>query len=869
MTGAPFQPIDFLALNDALLNRAEHLVPEWLPGGAFRGHEYVCGSLSGGKGESCSVNITTGKWADFAGDDSGGDLISLYAAIHGLNQGQAARELMGQMGMLPVAEQHAAPRPAPASSAPPWDDDDPGPLPPEGGGPAQQKEKRRSLWEPIVPVPDGVTLPDFERLTHWVHGKPSRWWTYRQGAQLLGYVVRFDKPDGRKEVMPLTWCVDTSDDRGTRKWHWKQWDEPRPLYLPRGQLPADPRARPVLLVEGEKCADAGDQLQTDGQALADEFDLVTWPGGGKAWARAGWEPLRGRVVYLWPDADAKHEPLSKAEREAGTDPASKPLLPEFKQPGVRTMASIGKLLMAEFGCEVYLVPTPKPGTVADGWDLSDAVQAGEGMDSVRARIRGARVFVPPDEAVRAAAKPTPPGAGAGGDEDDHFAWRAKLLETAQGATKACRENVVLALDGLDMGEGRARLPGIAQAQGIIAYNEFTNDLVKLKATPWGSPAGVWEEVDELLLGEWLVREHFLPPMPRGMLEEAVRVVAYRHRYHPVRQYLQGLKWDGTRRLHTWLERAVLEEGSLSESGADDVRLRKYLARAGTWFIQGMCARAMTPGVKFDYMLILEGKQGRRKSTLLATLAGDWFADTGLVLGEKDSYQQLQGRWLYEFPELDAFSKADVTKIKAFIASVADYFRASFDKRARDYPRQLVFGGTTNEDHYLTDPTGNRRFWPVTVTRDSIDIEWVTANRDQLFAEAMQRLADGKRMHPTPDEERELFEPQQRQRAVENAIESAILRWLSDNPDGQQCSSISLIEVLAKIGIGVEKLGPGRFHEKQAAAALRRLGWTERRSSLPGRPRLYFKPDPAGDATAGRKTPTQGKDDDGGLDGLPF
>ncbi len=273
-------------------------------------------------------------------------------------------------------------------------------------------------------------------------------------------------------------------------------------------------------------------------------------------------------------------------------------------------------------------------------------------------------------------------------------------------------------------------------------------------------------------------------------------------------------------------------------------LQAYLARVGTWFLQGMCARVMEPGCKFDYMLILEGAQGMRKSTLFRALAGDYFADTGLVLGDKDSYQQLQGRWLYEFAELDAFGKAEVTKIKSFVASASDYFRASFDRRARDYPRQLVFGGSTNEVHFLTDTTGNRRWWPLTVTR-IIDIEWVLENRDQLFAEAMVRWRSGAHMHPTPEEERNLFEPQQQARMVENAIEASIGRWLYDNPEGQLVDEVALVELLGKVGIGIERLGPGRYHEKQAAAALRRLGWTEARSSKPGRPRVYRRPQNSG------------------------
>jgi predicted P-loop ATPase len=194
------------------------------------------------------------------------------------------------------------------------------------------------------------------------------------------------------------------------------------------------------------------------------------------------------------------------------------------------------------------------------------------------------------------------------------------------------------------------------------------------------------------------------------------------------------------------------------------------------------------------------------------------------------------------------SRSEVTRVKAFISSQTDRFRATFDRRPKDYPRQCVFVGTTNEDHYLTDPTGNRRFWPVRVTRH-IDLQWMRDNREQLLAEAVKCLDDGEVFYPSPDEQRSLFEPQQQQRAVENAIESAIGRYLHDEQqrvpmggdNGTLLNEVTLVELLNKVGIGIEKLGPGRFHEKQAAGALRKLGWVEARSSKPGRPRVYRRP----------------------------
>lgn len=886
MAERPTDPIDFADLARALLDRAETLVPQWLPGGRRNGAEWVCGDLAGGPGGSCSVNLVTGAWADFSGDDRGGDLISLYAAIHNLNQGQAARRLMGELGWQRPQPARGTGRSAKHFGADmPLDETRPEP-PPADDGPAVDARAagghRRSVWRAIVPVPAHAPPADFR---HWHYTEVAGSWEYRFEGQLYGHVVRFATSDGGKEILPHTWCVDEGDARGTQRWHWKQWDEPRPLYVPATLLSGTPRDVPVVLVEGEKCALAGHQL------LGHEFDFVSWPGGSNAWAKAAWGWLLGRTVYLWPDADAKRAKLTPQERKDGVDPASKPLLPESRQPGMKAMVNIGSLLVAEQACTVLMCPVPAPDKVAtDGWDIADAIAGGWTAEDVRAFIRGARSFVPPDDAARAKAAggiSTPTSAGAGRGEgagdagavgDESRAWRDKLLTSANsGAIKAVRENVVLAIDGmaLDADKGGGWLPGVPEAEGVIAFNEFTNDVVKLRDTPWGTAAGVWDEVDELEMGNWLTRVHWLPSMPRGTLEEAVAMVAKRHRFHPVRDRFNALRgtWDGEKRLGTWLRRCCLEEDEFD----DGDRLQQYLARVGTWLVMAVCARVLTPGCKFDYMVIFEGAQGVGKSTLARLLGCEWFADTGLVLGDKDSYQNLQGVLVYEWGELDSLTKTEVTKVKQFISSMKDRFRASFDRRAKDYPRQVVFIGTTNEDHYLVDPTGNRRMLPVRVTRQ-IDLEWFAANRDQLFAEALVYLDAGDRFHPTTKEQRELFEPQQQQRQIENAIQAAILRYLYDEDqkvgvsggNGTLVNDITAPDLLTRLGISVDKQTQALL--RQATAAMRHAGWTRYRSSRGDRPWMFKRPDggkqlPAPEGFSTR--PTQADQPAGASDDCPF
>lgn len=797
------QPIDFASLATALLDRAQSLVEGWLPGGVRQGHEYACADLSGGRGTSCKVNLNTGAWADFSTDDKGGDLISLYAAIHGVNNGRAARMLQDEMG---------------------WTRENP--RPPSVPKP---EVKKRTTWRSITPVPAQAPAAD---MRHYHYGEPEAVWEYRTDGHLLGYVRRFRTSEGDKEIVPLTWCVNEEDARGLQRWHSKTWDEPRPLYWPGGRTPVDGYTGKILVVEGEKCAKAA-------QALLPELLVVSWPGGGKVWNRADWAKVAGHDVVLWPDCDAKRYKLSKEEERAGIDPLTKAIMPEAEQPGIKTMRGIAQHLL-ELGCAVSQCPLPTPGQRPDGWDVADAIAEGW----TQAQVQDFLAAAVPVGVNPAAPAPSAAGAGSGGEDRD---WRWFLVATDKGAIKVCRENLVMALDGLPA----KGVKGIDEAQGVIAFNDFTNNVVKLKPSPWGTAAGEWLEEDELEMGAWLVNAYGMPPMPRAALEEAVKMVAGRHRYHPVRQYLATLegKWDGTPRLRTWLKRVV---NAQAPAGCEEIT-DQYLARVGSWLPMAMVARVMDPGCKFDYMVVFEGAQGVGKSTLARVLGGAWFSDTGLVLGEKDTYQNLQGIWVQEMGELDSLNRAEITRTKSFISSVGDRFRASFDRRPRDYPRQVVFVGTTNEDHYLTDPTGNRRFWPVRVN-GQVDNAWLRENRDQIFAEALQAYDAGHRFHPTPDEQRTLFDPQQNARVVESSIETLITHFLYDDhqvvPHGQEngafINEITLVDLLHRIGIEVGKLGAGRFHEKQAAAALKRLGWVYGKSSAKGgakRCNVYKRPLP--------------------------
>jgi putative DNA primase/helicase len=238
--------IDFKGIAADLLSRASDVLAQWFPDGKLRGREFVVGSLNGEPGESLSINVDTGVWKDFAGGEGGADLISLYAKMHGIGNGEAARRLQG-----------------PATSA-------------------KSTAKRGAKPKATAPPP-GTPAP---AMAHWQHGKPTMTWCYRDAkGEPINYVARYNTPGG-KEVVPWSW-VDGA-------WKMQAAAKPRPLYgLDR--LAANPEAA-VILVEGEKPADAC-------QAMAPDRVAVTWAGGAQADAYADWTPLYGRKVLLWPDAD--------------------------------------------------------------------------------------------------------------------------------------------------------------------------------------------------------------------------------------------------------------------------------------------------------------------------------------------------------------------------------------------------------------------------------------------------------------------------------------------------------------------------------------------------------------------------------------
>lgn len=264
---------------------------------------------------------------------------------------------------------------------------------------------------------------------------------------------------------------------------------------------------------------------------------------------------------------------------------------------------------------------------------------------------------------------------------------------------------------------------------VLAWDEFGLQIVPREAPPWrpGSKRA-WTDDDDRRAAEWLQHRGILVgPETAGA---AAQSVAMERQFHPVRDYLQGLKWDGSGRLDGWLATYC---GAVASP---------YIHAIGARFIISAAARILRDVSKADTILVLEGHQGTGKSTAARTLFDPWFADHLPDLTSKDAFIQLAGKWCIEIAELAAFGRAEANRIKAFSSSAVDRYRPPYGKRSIDVPRQTVFIGTSNHSEYLRDETGNRRFWPVRC--GSIDLDALARDRDQIWAEAVIRYHRGER-----------------------------------------------------------------------------------------------------------------------------
>ena len=639
---------------------------------------------------------------------------------------------------------------------------------------------------------------------------PSMVFPYRnKNGVLIGYVLRQDikAEGGNYKITPQIWWMNNKA-AGFEGWSHGSHPSPRPMYgLPELYENADHQ---VLIVEGEKCADAAQRLFSGKKKIVS----VSWMGGGKSISKTYWKSLAGRSVIIWPDNDVEgwRTTLGYPTDNAGW---RKGIIEYLYEAGVEKVKII------------HITPDSRK----DGWDIADAEAEGLNTDAVSAIIKD-RIRDWPREKFEAwrtkqIEKKLPQGeqgngrneheirgtidetnsdkspdrSGGGGESEagnsslpvsktdsndeggnkrngagskerddksrdaethasepigrgfgiDDTSWRSHLIYKADG-------------DGLKS-NSLQNFSLILQYEmrfaGIFSWNEFASETYLMRRPPWdiSGKQGHWvprklTEPDIIAAACWLEYCGMAPKV--NDIGKVIMRVAEHNKYNPVTESLMAMVWDGVERLSgakndfgdgraPWLSEYMKAE----YNAANNLFGRK-------WMI-GAVARAMQAGCKMDTMLILEGEQGLRKSSALRVLSDavtpHVFTDEISDPNSKDAALQLQGAFIVEIAELDAFKKAEVTAIKSWIAREKDRFRRPYGKIIEEFPRSCVFAGTVNPlggAGYLKDPTGARRFWPVKV--GEIDLKALERDAPQLWAEAMHYYLQGEKWWMSKEEE---------------------------------------------------------------------------------------------------------------------
>lgn len=308
------------------------------------------------------------------------------------------------------------------------------------------------------------------------------------------------------------------------------------------------------------------------------------------------------------------------------------------------------------------------------------------------------------------------------DPDEDYDWVGQLTCNKNGKFDNTINNVQLIMEH-DAG-----------LRGKYFYDTFKERMTVCGDLPWCKLADrmttTWTDTDDAGLRNFLeIKYEIVNTMKIG---DAVLLAMQSCMRHPVREYLLRLKWDGVARADTIF---------VDYLGAEDTEYTRTVTRKA---LIGAVARIMQPGCKHDHILVLVGPQGCRKSTTLAKLGKSWFSDSFYTVQGKEAYEQIQGFWLIEMGEMAATRKAELESIKQFVSKQSDSYRAAYAKRTQEHPRQCAFFGTTNDDEFLRDATGGRRFWPVTVTDKGRETgDYFTAEIvDQVWAEIVMRYSAG-------------------------------------------------------------------------------------------------------------------------------
>jgi predicted P-loop ATPase len=364
-------------------------------------------------------------------------------------------------------------------------------------------------------------------------------------------------------------------------------------------------------------------------------------------------------------------------------------------------------------------------------------------------------------------------------------------------------------------EGKKPVSNVANATAVLAaiykdrlfYDEFHRRVFFVDTH---GNSREWKDVDVINTQLILQRQHKLTSISRTSVQDAALAIAHMQKRDCVADWLNSLQWDGLKRLtlvfpHGW-----------------GTSTNRYYIRAGRNFILGMVARALKPGCQVDTMPVFEGPQGIYKTSALKVLAGDWYGTVNAAFDEKDFMSGVNGIWLSEIAELAAMRNAQVEKVKDMLTTTVYRYRKAYAANEESFPRRGVFAGTTNSEEYLRDTTGNRRFIPVKCGR--IDLRYIRANRDQLFAEAVHLIKAGRQWWRMP---RKITEAVQAARVAANPYVVRVAGFLADlDKRGQRQTDMD--DICVALGVSRDQ----RAEQIAVGVAIRQIGgWLRRRKRV--------------------------------------
>lgn len=389
-------------------------------------------------------------------------------------------------------------------------------------------------------------------------------------------------------------------------------------------------------------------------------------------------------------------------------------------------------------------------------------------------------------------------------------WRLKIeRDQKEGRPRANFYNTKLILENV-------------VGPGFLKHNEFTLEDTWLEETPWGShKGGQVRDIDILEIKNYLV-DKYRVEVTKEKIIEVLQVIGNQNSFHPVKDYLNSLEWDGVPRLDNWLYNYLGVKGPKS-----------YVQTVGRKTLTAMCARIFNPGCAFHHVLILEGKTRHGKSETWKILAGkEWHLDNELDLSNKDSRQMLLGKWVIELAELSSVHQAGVNSMKNFISNDVDTFRKPYGRFVESFKRSCIFVGTTNNDRYLKDLTGNARYWPVKI--DRLKFDDLTRDRDQLLAEAFANFSLGEKINFHSQEFYDIAEKEQAQREEGGDVASVVQELLSDENInlGNQFRTVDITRAILSNG-GVPGFRSERALEMKIGNILTEIGYGKIQKRIKG------------------------------------